>query len=124
MKYLFLGQQTVNPIVHSLSSVSHITSLSEVLDGPACFILNIDHPDEQDQLLIQLRMHPRWFMFPVFILQSSPLSAYLCDGLLQDDLLLRIEQFEQRYQLLQLDPEKGLTERLLSYLWLWPRANA
>ncbi len=120
MKYLFLGQQTVNPIVHSLSSVSHITSLSEVLDGPACFILNIDHPDEQDQLLIQLRMHPRWFMFPVFILQSSPLSAYLCDGLLQDDLLLRIEQFEQRYQLLKLDPEKGLTERLLSYLWLWP----
>ena len=77
------------------------------LDGPACFILNIDHPDEQDQLLIQLRMHPRWFMFPVFILQSSPLSAYLCDGLLQDDLLLRIEQFEQRYQLLKLDPEKG-----------------
>lgn len=65
-------------------------------------------------------MHPRWFMFPVLFYKVALYLLICVMGYYRDDLLLRIEQFEQRYQLLQLDPEKGLTERLLSYLWLWP----
>lgn len=120
MKYLLLGHQTSNAIVHALSSVSHLTVLPDVIDEPVCFILNMDVSEEQDRMLLQLREHPHWFAFPIFILQPSPLSAYLSDGLIPDDLLLKIELFEQRYQLLKLDLGKGLTERLLMYLWLWP----
>lgn len=36
-----------------------------------------------------------------------------------NNILLKDEQFEQRYQILKVDSEKGLAERLLTYLWLW-----
>lgn len=119
MKFFLLGRQTSNIILNRLPAMSHIASLPDVVDEPSCFILNPDDSAQQDQLLIQIRKHPHWFAFPVFTVQQSPLSAYLSDGNIPDDLLIRIEQFEQRYQILKVDPEKGLTERLLTYLWLW-----
>ncbi len=119
MNYFQLGREISNPIATSVPII-HLTSFPDDIDEPACLILNLDIPEEQDLILQQLRAHPRWFMFPVFIMQNSPLSAYLADGLLPDDLPFKVEQFRQRYQLLSFDPEKGMTERLLTYLWLWP----
>lgn len=118
MKLFLLGRQTSNPILNRLPAMSHLSSLPDAVDEPSCFILNLDDPAQQDQLLVQIRKHPRWFAFPVFTVQPSQLSAYLSDGNIPDDLQIRIEQFAQRYQILKVDPEKGITERLLTYLWL------
>ncbi len=120
MKLLLIGSQASNNILRHPLPVLQYTSLPDVIHGTACFILDPADPQQQDALLIRIRQHPHWFAFPVFTVQPSPLSPYLSDGLPPDDLLIRIEQFEQRYQILKVDPEKGLTERLLTYLWLWP----
>lgn len=107
MKLLLIGLQPSNDVLRNQLPVLQYTSLPDVIDGPACFILDPGNPQQQDELLIRIRQHPRWFAFPVFTLQQSPLSVYLSDGLLPDDLLIRIEQFEQRHQILKVDPEKG-----------------
>ena len=119
MKLLLIGLQPSNNVLQHQLPVLQYTSLPDIVNEPACFILNPESPQQQDELLIRIRQHPRWFAFPVLTLQPSPLSAHLSDGLVPDDLLIRTEQFEQRYQILKVDPDKGLTERLLTYLWLW-----
>jgi hypothetical protein len=58
MKLFLLGRQTSNPILNRLPAMSHLSSLPDAVDEPSCFILNLDDPAQQDQLLVQIRKHP------------------------------------------------------------------
>jgi len=119
MTLFLLGSQP-HHLQHHLPSFISLTEIPDVVPELSCFIINSESPEEQDLWLTQIRKHPHCFFAPVFTLQRSPLADFLSDGDLPSDFALRCEQFQQRYVQLKVDPNLGLTERLLTYLWLWP----
>lgn len=120
MKYYLIGHELPSDLVEKIPSVYVLSHKPASASEAGCFILNLDNQAVQDEWLVYLRQHSDLFMSPVFVLQSSLLSNYLADGAFPSDIVLRCEQYQQRSQVMQLDSSR-LTDRLLAYLWVWPK---
>lgn len=120
MKYYLIGSELPSDLSEKFPALHTITELPEILTLEVFFIIHLIDVKQQDNWLAQLRQHPYFSLVPVFAVNHSPLSTYLADGGVPHDCVVKTEQYQQKLNQLRVDIHKGITERLLTYLWLWP----
>lgn len=82
------------------------------------FIVIVADEKEQDEILIKLRSQNATALSLIFVLQNSPLSDFLGNGLWQESYQVQFEQYRLKRSQINLNSEDEISHKLLSYLWL------
>lgn len=95
-------------------------SVEELLEeggNPDVVVLALE-PEEQDKQLWQIRQNDKTALSLVLVVRESPLSPFLSNGVLQNDLAARYQVYQRRKAKVRLEQNEDPASRLLIYLWL------